>query len=105
MNKPTARDQQSVKNYLENGSLVDGKMERPLLQADTEFVFHKEDLVTLRPGRESAWLDAFVERILKIFHCDVIQVCLRQPIGLGMLTEVFCLSEVHVLQQGTDCIS
>lgn len=96
MNKPAARDQQSVQRFLENGSLVDGQSIRPLLQGDTEFVYHREDLITLRPGRESAWLDALVERMLKVFHCRAIQVSLSPFIGLSVLIKpahlkfIFC---------------
>lgn len=102
MNKPAARDQQSVQCFLENGSLVDGQSIRPLLQGDTEFVYHKEDLITLRPGRESAWLDALVERLLKVFHCRAIQVSLSPFIGLSELTKL-AHSKVHILQQGKYC--
>jgi len=102
MNKPAARDQQSVQCFLENGSWVDGQTIRPLLQSDTEFVYHKEDLITLRPGRESAWLDAFVERVLKVFHCGAIQVSLYPFIGPNVLTELARL-EVYILQQGEVC--
>ena len=38
------------------------------------FVYEKEDLITLRPGRETAFLDAFVERMLKLCHYKPIQV-------------------------------
>jgi len=113
MNKPAARDQQSVQCFLENGSLVDGQLLengslvdgqsiRPLLQGDTEFVYHKEDLVTLRPGRESAWLDALVERLLKVFHCRAIQVSITPLIGLSVLIEL-AHSKVYILQQGESC--
>lgn len=44
------------------------------MEGDNEFIYRKEDLVTLRPGRESAWLDAFVERLLKLIHCKPVQV-------------------------------
>ncbi|KAL9606636.1 MAG: hypothetical protein Q9179_000222 [Wetmoreana sp. 5 TL-2023] len=73
MNKPADRDHLSVQNFLENGFLENGESTRPLMQADSEFVYRREDLVTLRPGRESAWLDAFVERLLKIIHCEPVQ--------------------------------
>ena len=102
MNKPAARDQQSVQYFLENGSLVDGQSIRPLLQGDTEFVYHKEDLITLRPGRESAWLDALVERLLKVFHCLAIQVSIIPFIGLGVLIKLAHF-KVCVLQQGDFC--
>ena len=74
MNKPPARDHLSVQNYLENGFETDNKPLRPLLEADSQFIRRKEDLVTLRPGRENAWLDAFVERFLRLVDCKPIQV-------------------------------
>lgn len=102
MNRPAARDQQSVQCYLENGSLVDSPLVRPLLQEDTEFVYHKEDLITLRPGRESAWLDAVVERLLKVLHCRAIQVSIKPFIGLSVLIKL-AHPKVHILQQGRSC--
>ncbi|KAI4175770.1 MAG: hypothetical protein LQ343_001383 [Gyalolechia ehrenbergii] len=73
MSKPAARDHLSVKNFLENGFGEEGRRVRPLMQADSEFIYRNEDLVTLRPGRESAWLDAFVERFLKMINCKPVQ--------------------------------
>jgi hypothetical protein len=40
------------------------QQEVPVYDAEAKWVLHKEDLVTLRPGREYAWLDAGVERLL-----------------------------------------
>ncbi|KAL9119124.1 MAG: hypothetical protein Q9187_004320 [Circinaria calcarea] len=65
-NTPSTRDYTSVVNWLNT--------EAPLSEADCGFIKEKQDLITLRPGREHAWLDAFVERILKAFHCRLIQV-------------------------------
>lgn len=58
VNKPAARDFVSVVNYID--------AEQPLCPPDREFIFEKEDLITLRPGREHAWLDALIEQALKI---------------------------------------
>lgn len=58
-NRPPERDYNSVANFVNH--------KKPLLQGDDAFIFNKEDLITLRPGRESAWLDATVEKILKLF--------------------------------------
>ena len=70
MNQPAKRDQTSVWNFLKN--------ERPqLLDEDAEYISRKEDLVTLRPGRETAWLDASVERMLKVIHCRPIEVRIK----------------------------
>ncbi|KAL8644661.1 MAG: hypothetical protein Q9226_007654 [Calogaya cf. arnoldii] len=73
LNKPADRDHLSVQNFLECGYEDNGKKLRPLMEGDDEFIYRKEDLVTLRPGRESAWLDAFVERLLRMIHCKPIQ--------------------------------
>lgn len=67
MNRPGNRDYNSVRHYIE------GK--RPLLEDGDDFVYQREDLVTLRPGRECAWLDAFVERVLRTVRCKPIIVC------------------------------
>ncbi|KAH6668193.1 hypothetical protein B0J14DRAFT_658108 [Halenospora varia] len=32
--------------------------------ADEEYIAFKEDLVTLKPGRQHSWLDSFVESII-----------------------------------------
>ena len=37
-------------------------------------LYEKEDLVTLRPGREYAWLDGLLERTLKVLRCRLIKV-------------------------------
>ena len=74
INRPAARDLESVQNFMSNGCEEDGHDVRPLLKAEADFIYRKEDLVTLRPGRESPWLDAFVERILKFFPCRAFRV-------------------------------
>ncbi len=102
LNKPADRDHLSVLNFLENGYEENGGQPlRPLMEADSEFIYRKEDLVTLRPGRESAWLDAFVERLLKMIHCKPVQVRLppikftRSP----QLTYIIAIA-VYILFQG-----
>lgn len=58
-NRPPQRDYNSVASFV--------KHKKPLFEGDDDFIYCKEDLITLRPGRESAWLDATVEKILKLF--------------------------------------
>jgi len=58
-NRPPERDYNSVANFVHH--------KKPLFLGDDDFIYNKEDLITLRPGRESAWLDATVEKILKLF--------------------------------------
>ncbi len=64
-NRPGGRDYKSVKNYIWN--------KQPLLEGDREFIYNKDDLITLRPGRETAWLDSLVESFLKLFPRRPIQ--------------------------------
>jgi len=65
-NKPGNDERRSVENYVWNNKQIEEK--------ETRFIYHKEDLVTLRPGREHAWLDTSVEKMLKWLHCDLIEV-------------------------------
>ncbi|KAK3115260.1 hypothetical protein LTR53_005580 [Teratosphaeriaceae sp. CCFEE 6253] len=54
LQKPAQRDYQSVRNWFES--------KKPLIQEEMEYIRRKEDLVTLRDGRESASFDVLVER-------------------------------------------
>lgn len=67
MDTPSNRDYQSVLSFMEN----DGGQ---LYEEDMGFIYEKEDLVTLRPGREYAWLDGLLERTLKVLRCRLIKV-------------------------------
>jgi hypothetical protein len=64
-NRPPDRDYQSVKSYFDE--------EDPLCNVES-YILHKEDIVSLKPGRENAWLDAFVEKILQKLYCKPIRV-------------------------------
>lgn len=77
-NRPAERDYNSLKNFMWN--------KKPLLEGDAQFVYNKDDLVTLRPGRETAWLDNAVERILKLFPRGPVQQIFCSKVGYGMKT-------------------
>lgn len=64
-NRPSRRDYSSVKSYFDE--------EAPVCNNET-YIYCREDLVTLKPGRENAWLDAVMERILQKCSCKLIQV-------------------------------
>lgn len=49
----------------------------PLGEDESEFIYWKEDLVSLRPGRDYAWLDGALERFLRIFRCGLLLVRLN----------------------------
>jgi hypothetical protein len=66
LNKPAPRDYTSVKNYFEN--------DPPLNSEDECYIYRKEDMITLKPGRENAWLDGTIERVLQKLTCPPIRV-------------------------------
>lgn len=55
--RPTDTEYTSVYNYLEN--------EKPIHKTERTYIAHRGDLVTLRPGREHAWLDRVIEFMLR----------------------------------------
>jgi hypothetical protein len=65
LNKPTTSEYTSVETFMYN--------DKPLVEEEGSFVYRKEDLVTLRPGREHAWLDSTVEKVLRVVDCKMIQ--------------------------------
>ena len=69
LERPSNRDYRSVLSFMEHGG---GR----LYEEDMEFIYEKEDLITLRPGREYAWLDGLLERTLKVLRCKLIMVSL-----------------------------
>ena len=74
MNRPPARDQRSVLSFLNMPWTDPSGVERTnLARADTKFIYEREDLVSLKTGRENAWLDATVERLLKYLHCRPVE--------------------------------
>lgn len=56
-----------------------------LFEEDMGFIYEKEDLVTLRPGREYAWLDGLLVRTLMVLRCKPIMasIILRDTISIG----------------------
>ncbi|RDW91668.1 hypothetical protein BP5796_02833 [Coleophoma crateriformis] len=70
-NRPASRDYESVTNHFNQTS--------PLCFTES-YIYHKEDIITIKPGRETAWLDAIVEKILQKLHCSLIQVSPKPPV-------------------------
>jgi len=74
LEKPSARDYRSVLHFMEN----DGGQ---LYEEESGWIYNKEDLITLRPGREHAWLDGFLERMLRVCRCRLLRVrCCPFPV-------------------------
>jgi hypothetical protein len=70
LNRPTARDYLRAKSYFDE--------ESPLCNVES-YIYCKEDIITLKPGRETAWLDAFIEKVLQKFASRFIRVRVIQP--------------------------
>ena len=89
LNRPSRSEYNSVENYFHNT--------QPLRKEEQSWIQCKEDLVTLRPGREHAWLDTGIEHLLRWTHCRLIEVTTdRNPENLHCLTS---LSFSFVLQR------
>ena len=56
LQKPSKRDYESVRTWFE--------YEEPIVRREAQFIRGKEDMVTLRVGRECAGFDGFIERLL-----------------------------------------
>ncbi|KUJ19488.1 uncharacterized protein LY89DRAFT_642559 [Mollisia scopiformis] len=68
LNRPPHRDYTSVKSYFDE--------EAPLCDVES-YIYSREDIVALKPGRESAWLDSFIEGLLQRFACRLIRCIFR----------------------------
>lgn len=73
LSKPSSSEWQSVANFLDN--------DKPLVIDQRNFILRKEDLITLRPGREYAWLDSFIERLLRWCNCRVLDASTSTPLN------------------------
>jgi hypothetical protein len=80
-NKPARRDYTSVRNYFENYP--------PLNSEDECYIYRKEDMITLKPGRENAWLDGTIERVLQKLTCPPIRVSLSLKHHRGKYADKF----------------
>ncbi|KAK6822850.1 hypothetical protein PG987_014395 [Apiospora arundinis] len=65
LNRPADRDYRSVESHMFST--------KPLVDEEYRFIYQKEDLITLRDGREMAVLDSLTERLLRTFHCSLLQ--------------------------------
>ncbi|KAK5683304.1 hypothetical protein LTS10_004835 [Elasticomyces elasticus] len=64
-NRPSDSEHKSVLNHIFNVE--------PVHDTEVHYIYCKEDLVTLRPGRESAWLDRTIEKALRPLNCRIVR--------------------------------
>ena len=88
LNKPAERDYRSVETYVFD--------KKPVVDEEYGFIYQKEDLITLRDGREMAFLDSVTEKMLQTFHCSLLQVSTRDNVKVSLLRwlitrqKIFC---------------
>lgn len=80
MKRPTESEYNSVENYIH--------VMQPLEPREQAWIQWKEDLVTLRPGREHAWLDTTIEHILRWTHCQFVEVWTLKTTYLSSTTDM-----------------
>lgn len=72
LNRPAKSDIRSLDSFM---------IDETLAQDENTWIQHQEDLVSLRAGREHAWLDACIEHILRRFNCSLIQYWFCSPVN------------------------
>jgi hypothetical protein len=78
LKKPASSDYRGVKKYFEQ--------EHPVPR-DESYIYNKEDIISLKPGGETAWLDSVLEKFLSklSLYYHVYKVCF--PLG----PDIYCV--------------
>jgi hypothetical protein len=69
-NKPAESEYNSVDSF---------RKDEPLCDEENHWLDYKEDLLTLRPGRDHAWLDTSIEHLLRWLRCPLIEYIFCSP--------------------------
>jgi len=91
-NRPSSNEHKSVANFMHNKEAV--------VEEEREWIYRKEDMITLRAGREHAWLDAGIEGFFRIFHCKLIKwlFCSKETqMKSGGIEVYYTRSRINVL--------
>ena len=75
LNRPSNAEYSTLRRYI--------CTKKPLVPREASWFRHKLDLITLRPGRERAWLDATIEKVLRMLHCRLIEVSITENDFIG----------------------
>jgi len=97
LGKPGDADRESVGRYMFNRKAID--------EEEASWIKYRDDLVTLRPGREHAWLDGIVEGLLKICHCKLIDIMFRSKVSSKYLTTTQLLTVRQETRKKTEITS
>jgi hypothetical protein len=78
LQKPSDRDYKSIRTWFWN--------KKPVYEEEAMFIKRREDLLSLRHGREWSSFDGLVENCLRKMHCPLLQVDLNTLASYSMLT-------------------
>jgi hypothetical protein len=81
LNRPAKSDIRSLDSFM---------IDEPLAKDENTWIHHQEDLVSLRAGREHAWLDAGIERFLRTFNCGLIEYWFCSPVNQPLISKDCC---------------
>jgi polyphosphate kinase 2 (PPK2 family) len=70
--QPSKRDYRSVRRWFNNL--------QPLVDEEQDFIRCKEDLITLRHGRECAGFDGLVESVVHKLNCRLVRYIFCTPV-------------------------
>ena len=89
MRKPSSHEYGSLRNWVD--------IFQPVVEDEQAFVLRREDLVTLRPGREHAWLDSMIEKAVRQcnFTVRIIRLDLLQLLHANTLDQWLFRSKVR----------
>ena len=66
LNRPSRSEWRSVNNYL--------NAKRRVHLHEQTYICHKEDLISLRPGRDTGRLDEAIHALLRLLRCSLVEV-------------------------------
>ena len=93
LSKPSKSERTNVRSYLER---------RRRVQAEEQaYIYHEEDLMTLRTGCADAPVNDILNGLLRLLHCSVVEVrsmCFRNKLMLTWNKRIFCsqVSEMFI---------
>ena len=86
-NRPTTTEIRSVYSYL-----ID---KDPVHESEQEYIQWREDLMTLRPGRDHAWLDRGIESLIHMVQKRVPCIQVRPVSKVGQTTQSLTISRTY----------
>lgn len=76
LNRPTEREYRSVARFVGTG--------RTLVDGEADFIYHKLDIASLRPGRETAWLDHALFMLVKLLPRKISALIFEKKVSMRL---------------------